>query len=213
VAESIKLYQAHLAASLALGVPVAIADQVAVDRSLGTRILILAAGSPAFSLAYAAACAMRQGERPPFRVWVTAVGVGVVTFLPAAALFPWFVIGAILWLGLMGHAVPAVMAERVGPLDALKRTAQLAHADYVHAAGSFATLAILFGVTRLGLGLLLASQADAAIRVAVFIADVVVSPLLYLGAAVVYVDLAARVGLDAAARRRIRDAALGRPAK
>jgi hypothetical protein len=146
-------------------------------------------------------------------VWLIAVGVGVVTFLPAATLFPWFVVGAVLWLGAVGHAVPAVMAERLGPLDALRRTVQLARADYIHAAGSLATLAILFGLTRLGLGLLLASQADAAIRVAIFVADVVVSPLLFLGAGIVYVDLVARVGLDKAERRRIRDASLSRSAK
>ena len=39
------------------------------------------------------------------------------------------------------------------------------------------------------------SQADATVRVSIFLADVVVSPLLYLGGAIVYVDLAARVGL------------------
>ena len=47
-----------------------------------------------------------------------------------------------------------------------------ARADYVHAAGSFATLALLFGLTRLAMGLLLSSQADATVRVAIFLADV-----------------------------------------
>ena len=73
--------------------------------------------------------------------------MGVVTFLPAAFFFGWFVIVAILWLGLAGHAVPAVMAERLGVLGALRRTFQLGRADYVHAAGSFAVLAILFGLS------------------------------------------------------------------
>jgi len=76
---------------------------------------------------------------------------------------------------------------------------------------SFATLALLFGLTRLALGLLLQSQADNTVRVAVFLADVVISPLLFLGAAIVYVDLAARVGLSRKERRRLREAALGRP--
>ena len=49
----------------------------------------------------------------------------------------------------------------------------------------------------------------------IFLADLVISPLLFLGAAIVYVDLAARVGLDREERRRLRQAALGtrRPAK
>ena len=78
----------------------------------------------------------------------------------------------------------------------------------MHAAGSFATLALLFGLTRLAMGLLLSSQADATVRVAIFLADVVISPLLFLGAAIVYVDLVARVGLSRDDRRRLRQAAL-----
>lgn len=211
VAEAIKLYQANVWGALVLGLPVAVADQLIADSSLAARIAVLLVASPAFTLAYAAACAMRQGDRPPLRTWVVAVGVGTLTFLPAAFLFAWFAIAAVLWLGLAGHAVPAAMAERLGAAGALRRTAELARADYVHAAGSFATLALLFGLTRLAMGLLLSSQADATVRVAVFLADVVISPLLYLGAAIVYVDLVARVGLSRAERRRLRRAALGHP--
>jgi hypothetical protein len=211
VAEAIKLYQANVVAALALGIPVALVDQVIAGASVVQRIGLLAAASPLFSLAYAAACAIRQGDRPPPATWLAALVVGVVTFLPAAFFFGWFVIVAILWLGLAGHAVPVVMAERLGIVASLRRTVVLGRADYVHAAGAFATLAILFGLTRSALGLLLHNQADATVRVAIFLADVVLSPLLYLGAAIVYVDLVARVGLSREERRRLRQAALGRP--
>jgi hypothetical protein len=215
VAEAIALYQGAFWRALVLGIPVAVADQLIVDRPLGERIVLLAAASPAFSLAYAAACAIRQREHPPRRVWAAAVLVGVATFLPAAALFSWFAVAAVLWLGIAGHAVPAVMAERVGFVAALRRSVELGRADYIHAAGAFATLALLFGLTRLALGLLLSSQADATVRVSIFLADVVISPLLFLGAAIVYVDLAARVGSSRQERRELRRAALGtrRPAK
>jgi len=213
VAEAIKLYQANLVPALALGLPVAVVDQLSADRSLDSRIAVLLVASPVLSVAYAAGCAIQQGERPPLRTWLVATGVGVFTFLPAAVFFPWFALAAILWLGLAGHAVPAVMAERLGPAGSLTRTVELARADYVHAAGSFATLALLFGLTRLALGFLLSSQADATQRVSIFLADLVVSPLLYLGAAIVYVDLVARVGVDRKERRRLRDAAFGRAAK
>ena len=201
VAEAIKLYQGSFWRALALGIPVAVSDQLIADRSDSEQILLLVAAAPAFSLAYAAACAIRQGEHPPWRVWALAVVVGTLTFLPAAALFSWFAIAAVLWLGIAGHAVPAVMAERIGLVAALRRTVQLGRADYIHAAGSFATLALLFGLTRLALGLLLSSQADATVRVSIFLADLVISPLLYLGAAIVYVDLVARVGLSREERR------------
>ena len=213
VAEAIKLYQGSFWRALALGIPVAVADQLIADRSNSEQILLLVAAAPAFSLAYAAACAIRQGEHPPWRVWALAVVVGTLTFLPAAALFSWFAIAAVLWLGIAGHAVPAVMAERIGLVAALRRTVQLGRADYIHAAGSFATLALLFGLTRLALGLLLSSQADATVRVSIFLADLVISPLLYLGAAIVYVDLVARVGLSREERRDVRRAALQRMAK
>ena len=58
-------------------------------------------------------------------------------------------------------------------LGALRRTVQLGRTDYVHAAGSFAALALLFGLTRLALGLLLHNQADTTVRDAIFLADVV----------------------------------------
>lgn len=214
VAQAIELYQRNFAAALVLGLPVAIADQVLADLSRVGQIAVYAVAAPVFSLTYAAACAIRQGERPPLRVWALAVVIGTVTFLPAAAFFSWFVIVSVLWLGLAGHAVPAVMAERLGAVAALRRTIELGRADYVHAAGAFATLAILFGLTRVALGLLLSTQADATVRVAIFLADLALSPLLFLGAAVVYVDLAARVGLSREERRRLRRAALTtRPAK
>ena len=50
-------------------------------------------------------------------------------------------------------------------------------------------------------------------RVSIFLADLVISPLLYLGAAIVYVDLVARVGLSREERRDARRAALQRMAK
>jgi hypothetical protein len=204
VAQAIELYQRNFWRALLLGVPVALVDQPLADLSQVERGAALVAVSPLFSLAFAGACALRQGETPPVRVWLSAVGLGVLTFLPAAVFFPWFAIVSILWLGLAGHAVPVVMAERLSPAAALRRTIELGRADYVHAAGSFATLAILFELTRWTLGLLLSSQADAAVRVAIFLADFVLSPLLFLGAAIVYVDLVARVGLTREERRRLR---------
>ena len=204
VAQGIELYQRNFYRALLLGIPVAVVDQLVTGLSIPEKALALVAASPFFSLAYAGACGIRQHEKPPPRAWVSAVALGVLTFLPAALFFPWFAIVSVLWLGLAGHAVPVVMAERLAPVAALRRTFVLGRSDYVHAAGSFATLAILFAITRYTLGLLLASQADAAVRVAIFLADLVMSPLLFLGASIVYVDLVARVGLSREERRRLR---------
>lgn len=209
VAEAIALYQRHFWRALALGVPLAVVDQLIVDRPAGTQIAILVAAAPLFSLTYAAACAIDRPEPPPKRVWLTAVAVGTLTFLPVAAVFTWFKLAAVLWLGVAGHAVPAVMAERLRPLAALRRSWELARADYVHAAGSFATLVLLFGLTQVALGFVLRGQADATLRASLFLSDLTLSPLLYLGGVIVYVDLVARVGLDREERRQLREAALG----
>jgi hypothetical protein len=48
---------------------------------------------------------------------------------------------------------------------------------------------------------LLREQADNTVRVAIFIADLVISPLLFLGAALLYFDQAARVGSSPRAER------------
>jgi hypothetical protein len=52
---------------------------------------------------------------------------------------------------------------------------------------------IVFVLTRLALAFVLRAQGDNTIRTAIFLADVVVSPILFLGAALLYVDQAARV--------------------
>lgn len=210
VAETLRLYGQRLGPCLLLGLPVALVDQFLLDLTRAERIVPLLLVSPLLSLAYAAACAIRQNERVPLSRWVTAVLVGTLTFLPAAALLPWFTIAAVMYLGLAAHAVPAVMAEGLGPIASLRRSFELGRADYVHAAGGLATLALLFGLTRLALGLLLRSQADNTLRVSIFLADVVVAPILVLGAALLYVDLAARVGTTRGERARLRGEAVAR---
>jgi uncharacterized membrane protein len=71
----------------------------------------------------------------------------------------------------------------------------------VHALGSLATLVVVFALTRFVLVFLLREQADNTVRVAIFIADLVISPLLFLGAALLYFDQAARVGSSPRAER------------
>ena len=71
--------------------------------------------------------------------------------------------------------------------------ARLARADYVHALGSLATLAIVVFLTRTMLAFLLRGTGGAAVSTAFFIGDLVLSPLVFIGAALLYVDQSARV--------------------
>ena len=202
VAEAIRLYGRSMWLALPLGLPVAVADVVSFGLSVGTRILILLAAAPVFTLAFAWATALAGDVRPGRAPWLRALILGTLVFLPAAVFFPWFAIFSVAWLALVGLVVPVVLVEDLPAGDALRRAVELCRADYVHALGSLATLVIVFVLTRYALAFLLRGQADNTIRVAVFIADVVVSPLLFLGAALLYFDQAARVRSDPRGRRR-----------
>jgi hypothetical protein len=193
VAESIRLYGAEFVRALPLGVVVAAANQAALGEGRQQTAAVLVLTAPVFSLAYAHAARLATGARAPVRSWVVAVGVGTLVFVPAALLFPWFALASVLWLALVGLCVPVAIAERTSFVDSLTRGFRLGVVDYVHAAGSLATLVILFVVTRLGLALLLESQADNTVRVAIFLADAVLAPLLFLGAGILYVDQDARL--------------------
>jgi len=204
VAETLHLYGRHFFRVLPLGLVVALADQVSLGRGLPGRIVVLLLAAPFFSAAYADAAAVSVGRRPSRREWLTAVGVGTLVFLPAALLFPWFALAAVVVLALFGHAVPAAVVERASPLAALRRSVAVARADLVHAVGGLATLVIMFGLTRLMMGFVLRQQADNTLRVSIFLADVVLGPILFLGGALLYADLAARVGTSREERRAMR---------
>ena len=193
VAESIKLYGRHFMHALPLGVIVAAINQLTVgaDRMVVGAILLLAA--PVFSAGYAYACQLEADSRATRGSWATAIAVGTLIFVPAALLFPWFALAAVLWLALVGLAVPAAMHEGTSFTDSLRRGFALGRVDYVHAAGALATLVILFFITRFGLALLLESQAENTVRTAIFLADAVLAPLLFLGGAILYVDQDARI--------------------
>jgi hypothetical protein len=193
IAESIKLYGRHFMRALPLGVIVAAINQLTVgtDRMVVGGILLLAA--PVFSAGYAYACQLEAGRRVPRDRWVTAIVVGTLIFVPAALLFPWFALAAVLWLALAGLAVPAAMYEGTSFRASLRRGFALGRIDYVHAAGALATLVILFFLMRIGLALLLESQADNTVRTAIFLSDAVLAPLLFLGGAILYVDQEARL--------------------
>jgi hypothetical protein len=124
--------------------------------------------------------------------WIAAA-VAVLVWLPFPALRSLFVLPAIAWLAFMGLSVPAAMRERLGFRDALVRGRQLGAADYVHALGSLAALVVVVGVADLFLTALLHTQSGATERLALGLSDVVLSPLLFVGGAMLYVDQAARV--------------------
>lgn len=209
VAETLRLYGDRFFVALPLGLVIAVADQASLGLDIAGRIVVLVAAAPFLSAAYAAAAALAAGRRPSPTTWARATIVGTVVFLPAAFLFPWFALAAIVVLALFGNAVPASVIEGLRPLRALGRSVEVARADLVHALGGLATLVLMFGLGRLAMGFLLRQQADNTLRVAIFLADTVLGPVLFLGGALLYVDLAARVGTTRAGRLAARAAEHG----
>jgi hypothetical protein len=206
VAETIRAYGNTFLRALPLGLPLAVITQVTVDRSINVQVALLSLGAPFFSAAYVAAVRLVTGARPT----LVAFLVGVVVWFPAPVLLRAYILPSIAWLALFGLAVPVVMIEGAGFRAALTRARRLALADFVHALGSLCALVVVFAVTALMLGVLLHDQAENAVRAASFLAVLVLSPMLYLGATLLYFDQAARLG-SAAPRPRSRDADLHPP--
>jgi hypothetical protein len=201
VAETLKIYGDNLWASLALGISVTIINQISVGHNTSFQVLVLAAGAPLMAASFTGASAIVGGVQPRRGDVVRAVIVGSVVFVPAAFLTLLFVLPAVAWLALVGLVVPVLVLERPGIEAAFRRAIQLARADFVHALGSLATLAILFGLVKLTLVLLLRDLGDAGERAALGLGDLVMSPLLFLGGALLYVDQAARVSRTSSRKR------------
>ncbi len=187
VAESIRAYGARFWLCLPLGLPLAVAEQAIIGRGIDFQIVVLCLFAPLFTVAFVAASLLVLRARPPRRRLLYAGAVGVLVWLLAP------VLPALAWLALFGLAVPVALVEPLGLRATLRRARQLAAADYVHALGSLCTLVIVVSLSAGVLTALLHGQAETARRVAAFLALLVLSPLLYLGSALLYVDQAARL--------------------
>lgn len=207
IAETMRAYGHTFWRALPLGLPLAFADQLSVGTTGAAQIAIFLVGTPLFVAAYLWACALVLEHRPT----ATATLVALLIWLPFPLLRAFYLLPGVAWLAFIGLAVPAAMVERLGFRDALVRGRRLGTADYVHAFGSFAALVLVVGIAANTLSALLHSQGDSGQRAAIFLADLVLSPLLFVGGALLYVDQAARVGSPRSDRRSRRDADLHPP--
>jgi hypothetical protein len=194
VAESIRFYGERFLRTLLLGIFPAVLAVVTANVSRGTSFALAPTLSAALvSASYVGACVLVLDRRPPLRRLAVAWAVGWAIFVPVPFLVVAFILPALAWLAAFGLVVPVLVVEDVSPRAALRRAWQLARADYPHALGSLATLAIVVFLTQTVLAFLLRGAAGEAVSVAFFLANIVVSPLLFVGAALLYVDQAARV--------------------
>jgi len=194
VAEGVYFYGQHFWACLALGVgPAAIAVLFAnVSRGFVLALAPTLSGA-VISAVFVRACTLTLKTVTPRRRLVEAWLLGWLVFAPVPFLVLAFVIPGLVWLAAFGLVVPVLVVEDAPVRAALLRAWRLARADFLHALGSLFTLGVVVILSQTVLLFILRGFGDAEVSTALFLASVVVSPLLFVGAALLYVDQAARV--------------------
>ena len=202
MADAIRLYGRRFWRALPLGLSVAVLNQLR-DVDLAWIVPIAFAGAVALTASFVGATALAGAPAPTRRTLVTALAAGIVAFLPLGLLLGTFKLLGLAWFALIGLALPAALNERLGLRSALVRGIRLARADFVHALGSLAALTLAYFLTSIMLGVLLRSLGDQTERIALFLSDLVLSPLVFLGAALLYYDQEARLSrADISVRER-----------
>ncbi len=195
VGEAIRAYGARFWQGLVLGIPVVLANALVWRQSaddLGLALLPPTALLISFS--YLLAVGRVNGVSVRSRRGVVAYVLAVVIFLPVPLFVAVFILPALIWLSLFGLAVPAVLVEGLGVRAALARGLALARADFVHVLGGLATLALVVVISQFSLYFVLREYADNTRMIAAALAALVVSPIVFLGSALLYVDQVARLG-------------------
>ncbi|HLX32464.1 MAG TPA: hypothetical protein VKR79_06815 [Gaiellaceae bacterium] len=194
VAESIRFYGDHFWGAVALGLSPAVLAVVAANVSHRLAIILspLLFGA-LLSATFVGAAVLVLGRRPSNARIVVTWLAGWLVFAPVPFLVLAFVLPGVAWLAALGLVVPVLVAEPVPLRRAFPRAWQLARADFVHAFGSLLTLGIVVFLTQAVLAFILRGFGGAAVSISFFLANVVVSPLLFIGTALLYGDQAARV--------------------
>ncbi|MDQ3380490.1 MAG: hypothetical protein M3546_09220 [Actinomycetota bacterium] len=195
VGEAIRLYGKYPWHALAIGIPVAVVNAVVWGVPGSGQIVVAAAGALLITLSYVAACSLVTETPLRSRNAAKAYAIGVLVFVPFPFLAALFILPGLLWLSLFGLAVPVALVEGLGARAALVKGLRLARADLVHVLGGLATLALVVFLTQAALFFVLREFAENTRIAAATLASIVVSPLVFLGAALLYVDQEARLRL------------------
>jgi hypothetical protein len=197
VAESIRIYGENFVRCLVVGVPPALLAFVTanVPRRTGFVLAPTLYGG-LLSAAFVWACIVVLGRKPSRSRIAAAWFAGCLVFAPVPFLAVAFILPAVAWLAAVGLVVPVILVEDVPAFESTSRAWRLARADYVHALGSLATLAIVVFLSQAVLAFILRGAGGATVDVAFVLANILISPLLFIGAALLYVDQAARAELE-----------------
>jgi hypothetical protein len=197
VAETIRFYGKHFWRSLLLGIgPAAITVAGYYVGFHPWLAAVVVAWIGVASASFVGACVLVSGARPPRRVLLSAFAAACLASLPILAGF--------LWLAPAGLVVPVIVNERLPLRRAFRRGFDLAKVDYIHALGSLATLALVVFLTQVLLTALLHGASKQSVHISALLASLVMQPILFLGAALLYDDQSARVEIESASRNRRR---------
>jgi hypothetical protein len=195
VAETIRFYGRHFWRSLLLGLGPAVVTVAGYYTGFHLWLIAVVAGWVLLaSASYVGACVLVAGMRPPRRTLLVAFLAACLSSLPILAGF--------LWLAPIGLVVPAIVNERLPLGKAFRRGFDLAKADYLHALGSLATLLLVVFLTQVLLTALLHGGSKQSVHISAFLASLLLQPIIFLGAAMLYEDQAARVESASRNRRR-----------
>lgn len=194
VGEALRLYGRRFWRSLGIGLgPVFVAVAVNALPRPADLIFITTGGAFVLALCYVAAAGLAGKSADRGSVAVALV-VGTLIFVPVPFLTRIFIFPGLIWLALVGLAVPVALYEQRGVGESFARALELGRADFVHALGSLAALVIVVVVSLLALTGLLIQFGDQTRSLASLIPLLFLSPLLFLGAAELYFDQVARLG-------------------
>jgi hypothetical protein len=196
VAESIRFYGDRFLRVLAIGVPPAALAYLTAHVSRGTWLMLAPVYDVLLAASFVGACVLVLDRRPGNGRLLRAWAIGSLVFAPVPFLVLAFVLPGLAWLAAVGLVVPVLLVEELPLRAAFSRAWQLARVDYVHALGSLAALGIVVFLTQAVLAFILRGAGGAAVDTAYVLANIVVSPLLFVGAALLYVDQAARVEVE-----------------
>jgi hypothetical protein len=209
VAEGIRLYQRRFWRALALGVgPTAFTVGAAAFDGAVQLAYGIVVGPVVLAATYVLAVRLATGARASVG---SAFLAGIVALIPLAVsrvfIFPGIYFVALGWFALLGLSVPSILIEGRSLQGGFRRGLQLARADFVHAFGAVAAIAIIVVISIFSLSLFLAGFGDQSATIAAVLAVIVMSPLFFLVSALLYVDQKARLE-SGHPRRRRRDARL-----
>jgi hypothetical protein len=205
VAETIRFYQHNFWRALAIGVLPGVAEVVAAQFGGWHQYVFAVALSPIFTASYVAACALVGDVPLRTAAAARAFAAGVLVYIPFPFLTVLFVIPGLAWFALFGMVVPVALIEGLGLRASFGRALRLSRADFAHALGGLCALAIVVVLSQGVVFYLLRSFADNAASTATALAGIAFSPLLFIGAAILYGDQAARIR-SGEQRSRRRDA-------